>query len=156
MRSEESRVHTFPKYDAKLTREYARNFPKTRFSDLEVIALSLTAEQYHRCTILGDKGYLSASVQLDLFETSEIRLEVPYRLNQKDWKPTFAPFAKARKRVETLFSQMVDQFMLCRNYAKQQVGLFARIISKTSALTILQYINFINNKPLGQIKHALL
>ena len=28
-------------------------------------------------------------------------------------------FAKARKRVETLFSQMVDQFMLCRNYAKQ-------------------------------------
>ena len=77
-------------------------------------------------------------------------------LNQKDWKPTFAPFAKARKRVETLFSQMVDQFMLCRNYAKQQVGLFARIISKISALTILQYINFINNKPLGQIKHALL
>lgn len=111
---------------------------------------------YHRCTFLGDKGYLSASVQLDLFETSEIRLEVPYRLNQKDWKPTFAPFAKARKRVETLFSQMVDQFMLCRNYAKQQVGLFARIISKISALTILQYINFINNKPLGQIKHALL
>ena len=112
--------------------------------------------EYHRCTFLGDKGYLSASVQLDLFETSEIRLEVPYRLNQKDWKPTFAPFAKARKRVETLFSQMVDQFMLCRNYAKQQVGLFARIISKISALTILQYINFINNKPLGQIKHALL
>ena len=111
---------------------------------------------YHRCTILGDKGYLSASVQLDLFETFEIRLEVPYRLNQKDWKPTFAPFAKARKRVETLFSQMVDQFMLCRNYAKQQVGLFARIISKISALTILQYINFINNKPIGQIKHALL
>ena len=112
--------------------------------------------EYHRCTFLGDKGYLSASVQLDLFETSEIRLEVPYRLNQKDWKPTFAPFAKARKRMETLFSQMVDQFMLCRNYAKQQVGLFARIISKISALTILQYINFINNKPLGQIKHALL
>ena len=54
------------------------------------------------------------------------------------WQPTFLPFAKARKRVETLFSQMVDQFMLCRNYAKQQVGLFARIISKVSALTILQ------------------
>ena len=111
---------------------------------------------YHRCTILGDKGYLSASVQLDLFETSEIRLEVPYRLNQKDWKPTFAPFAKARKRVETLFSQMVDQFMLCRNYAKQQVGLFARIISKISALTILQYIKFINNKPIGRVKYALI
>ena len=112
--------------------------------------------EYHHCTFIGDKGYLSASVQLDLFETSKIRLEVPYRLNQKDRVPTFAPFAKARKRVETLFSQMVDQFMLCRNYAKQHVGLFARIISKISALTILQYINFINNKPIGQIKHALL
>ena len=65
------------------------------------------------------------------------------------------PFAKARKHVETLFSQIVDQFMLCRNYAKQQVGLFARIISKVSALTILQYINFINNKPIGRVKYSL-
>ena len=74
---------------------------------------------YHNCTLIGDKGYLSKAVQLDLFETAEIRLEVPYRLNQKDWKPTFAPFAKARKRVETLFSQLDDQFTICRNYAKQ-------------------------------------
>lgn len=34
-------------------------------------------------------------------------------------------------------------------------GLFARIISKVSALTILQYINFINNKPIGRVKYAL-
>ena len=82
--------------------------------------------------------------------------EVPYRSNQKDRKPTFPPFAKARKRMETLFSQMVDKFMLCRNSAKQQVGLFARVISKVSALTIRQYINLINNKPIGRLKHALL
>ena len=64
-------------------------------------------------------------------------------------------FAKARKRVETLFSQLVDQFMVHRNYAKQQVGLFARIISKVSATTILQYINFTKNRPIGRIKYAL-
>ena len=46
--------------------------------------------------------------------------------------------------------------MLCRNYEKQQVGLLVRIISKASALTILQYINFINNKPLRRVKDALL
>lgn len=92
--------------------------------------------EYQQCTIIGDKGYLSVAIRLDLFETSEIRLEVPYRLNQKDWKPTFKPFAKARKRVETLFSQLDDQFMVCRNYAKQQVGPFARIISKVSALSV--------------------
>ena len=111
--------------------------------------------EYQQSTIIGDKGYLKASLQLDLFETAQIHLKVPYRLNQKNWKPTFKPFAKARKRVETLFSQLDDQFMVCRNYAKQQVGLFARIISKVSALTVLQYINFINNKPIGRVKYAL-
>ena len=44
---------------------------------------------YHDCSIYGDKGYIGADVQLDLFETAHIRLECPYRLNQKDWKPTF-------------------------------------------------------------------
>ena len=39
---------------------------------------------YHDCSIYGDKGYIGADVQLDLFETAHIRLECPYRLNQKD------------------------------------------------------------------------
>ena len=110
---------------------------------------------YHDCSIFGDKGYIGAEVQLDLFETANIKLECPYRLNQKDWKPTFVPFAKARKRVETIFSQLTDQFLVIRNYAKDANGLFARIISKVSAMTALQYINYINNKPIGRIKYAL-
>ena len=32
--------------------------------------------EYNDCTILGDKGYLSAPVQLDLFETANITLDV--------------------------------------------------------------------------------
>ncbi len=92
---------------------------------------------YHDCSIYGDKGYIGADVQLDLFETAHIRLECPYRLNQKDWKPTFIPFAKARKRIETIFSQLTDQFLVIRNYAKITNGLFARIIGKISALTSL-------------------
>jgi len=110
---------------------------------------------YHDCSIYGDKGYVGADVQLDLFETAHIRLECPYQHNQKDWKPTFIPFAKARKRIETLFSQLTDQFLVIRNYAKITNGLFARIIDKISALTFLQYVNFINNKPIGRIKYAL-
>lgn len=51
---------------------------------------------YHDCSIYGDKGYIGAEIQLDLFETVHIRLEYPYRINQKDWKPAFIPFAKAR------------------------------------------------------------
>ncbi|MDX9780283.1 MAG: IS982 family transposase, partial [bacterium] len=33
--------------------------------------------------------------------------------------------------------------------------LAVRIISKITALTILQFINHLNNKPLNHIKHAL-
>ena len=110
---------------------------------------------HHDCSIYGDKGYIGADIQLDLFETAHIRLECPYRVNQKDWKPTFIPFVKARKRIETLFSQLTDQFLVIRNYAKITNGLFARIISKISALTVLQYVNFINNKPIGRIKYTL-
>ena len=67
--------------------------------------------------------------------------------------------AKARKRIETIFPQLTDQFLVIRNYAKITNGLFARIngkiSGKISALTILQYVNFINNKPIGRIKYAL-
>ena len=110
---------------------------------------------YHDCGIYGDKGCIGKDVRLDLFETARIRLECPYRINQKDWEPTFIPFAKSRKRIETLFSQLTGQFMVIRNYAKITDGLFARIIGKISAQTVLQYINFINNKPIGKIKYAL-
>ena len=48
---------------------------------------------YHDCNIYGDKGYIGADVQLDLFQTAHIRLECPYRLNQKNWKPKLIPFA---------------------------------------------------------------
>lgn len=67
---------------------------------------------YHYCNMYGDKGYIGADIQLDLFETAHIRLECPYRVNQKNWKPTLIPFAKARKRIETLFSQLTGQFSL--------------------------------------------
>ena len=86
--------------------------------------------EYHNCSIYGDKGYIGADVQLDLFETAHIRLECPYRLNQKDWKPTFIPFAKARKRIETIFSQLSDQFLIIRNYAKITPGLLPESLAK--------------------------
>jgi len=131
------------------------SFDLTKANVHDIRYLSDVKYDYHDCCIFGDKGYISASVQLDLFETANIKLEVPYRLNQKDWRPTFIPFAKARKRIETDFSQMCDQFMICRNYAKQTAGLFTRIIGKISAFTAMQYINYINNRPIGRVKYAL-
>ena len=111
--------------------------------------------EYHDCMILGDKGYLSAPVQLDLFQTANITLEVPYRLNQKNWRPPSWTYRRFRKRFETVFSQLGDQFMTIRNYAKQPCGLFTRMAAKVSAFTMLQYFNLINHRPIGQVKYAL-
>ena len=104
--------------------------------------------EYHDCMILGDKGYLSAPIQQDLFETAHITLEVPYRLNQKNWRqPTWA-YRRFRKRIETVFSQLNDHLMMIRNYAKQPEGFFARMGTKVAAFTML-------HRPIGQVKYAL-
>ncbi len=36
-------------------------------------------EQLEHCCLIGDKGYLSHSIQLDLFENKDIKLEAPMR-----------------------------------------------------------------------------
>ncbi|MEN9918364.1 MAG: hypothetical protein RL662_800, partial [Bacteroidota bacterium] len=60
--------------------------------------------------------------QRDLFSSNQIRLEVPMRRNQHDYKPQAYIFRKSRKRIETFFSQLCDQFMIRRNYAKSFDG----------------------------------
>jgi hypothetical protein len=37
--------------------------------------------------LLGDRGCLSKTIQLDLFQTLNIKLETSKRINQKDDKP---------------------------------------------------------------------
>lgn len=54
--------------------------------------------EYSDCMILGDKGHLSASVQLDLFENANMTLDVLYRLNQKNWTPPIWAYKRFRKR----------------------------------------------------------
>ena len=44
-------------------------------------------EQLSNCTLLGDKGYLSSEIQIDLFNYANIELETPKRINQKEYKP---------------------------------------------------------------------
>jgi len=107
----------------------------------------------NNCTLIGDKGYLSKTYQADLFNTARIELKTPMRNNQQK-KERFEPlFRRFRKRIETLFAQLCDQFMLKRNYAKTSAGLSVRLLTKFTGIICLQFIN--NNKPLNHLKHAL-
>lgn len=103
-----------------------------RFSDLEVIALSLTVE----ALVI----YIGRAPSYGYKFHGLTCMSGP---------------RKMRKRIETNFSQLCDQFLLIHNYAKNIDGLFTRNIGKISAFTVLQYINKTNNKPIGQIKYAL-
>lgn len=109
--------------------------------------------QLSDCVLLGDKGYLSQTIQLDLFNQVNIELETPKRANQKEYKPQFYQFKKYRKRIETLFSQLCDQFMIRRNYAKTFEGFKTRILAKITTLTTIQYLNkFVFNRNINNLK----
>ncbi len=123
----------------------------------DVYFLKNIKQQMSDCVLLGDRGYLSQSMQLDLFQTVNIKLETPKRANQKDYRPQPYIFRKSRKRIETLFSQLCDQFRIRNNYAKTFEGFKTRILAKITALTLVQYINkFIFDRPINNIKNQII
>ena len=133
-----------------------KSFDISKASVHDIHYLNDIKDQFNDCVILGDKGYLSADIQLDLFESKQIKLEVPMRKNQHNYKKQAYVFRKKRKRIETLFSQLCDQFMIRRNYAKTFQGFKTRILSKLTSLTVIQYINkFIFDRNINNLKISI-
>ena len=129
-----------------------KTFDISKASTHDIHYLNDLKTQLHHCVLVGDKGYLSRQYQFDLFDAASIRLETPKRRNQIDFAPFNPVLRKARKRIETLFSQLCDQFMIRRNYAKSFQGLATRIISKVAALTLIQWFNQLSGNPLNNLK----
>ncbi len=128
----------------------------TKASVHDIHYLKDVKELFNNCMIVGDKGYIGKQQQINLFETAGIELEVPLRNNQREQKPTMWILKKVRKRIETVFSQLCDQFMIQRNYAKSFTGFKCRILAKITGFTLLQFLNkFIYNKPVSRVKHTL-
>lgn len=132
-----------------------RSFDLSKASVHDIHYLNNIKNEFHDVTILGDKGYLSKRIQLDLFNYQNIRLEVPMRKNQKDYAPQPYILRKSRKRIETLFSQLCDQFKIRNNYAKSFEGFKTRILAKITALTVIQLINKQNNRNINNLKIAI-
>ncbi|MFT5253570.1 MAG: hypothetical protein ACI87N_002611 [Flavobacteriales bacterium] len=107
--------------------------------------------------LIGDRGYLSSTILLDLFEIANIRFETAMRINQANYKKQPYIFRKSRKRIEILFSQLCDQFMIRRNYAKSFQGFKTRIYAKITALTLVHFIHkFIFERPINNIKTQII
>jgi len=129
------------------------NLSKASVHDIHY--LDEVSEQLSDCVLIGDKGYLSQQYQQQLFQDNAIELETPKRRNQTQTKPYPYVFRKARKRIETLFSQLCDQFMIRRNYAKSFSGFSTRVLSKITALTMIQWSNQLNGNKLNNLKIAI-
>ncbi len=128
------------------------NFELTQAAVHDIHYLKNIKTNLSSCVLIEDKGYLSADYQLDLFTSNNIKLEVPMRINQHDYEKQPYLFRKTRKRIETLFSQLCDQFLIRRNYAKSFDGYKNRILSKITALTVIQMINKLLNRNINNIK----
>lgn len=72
--------------------------------------------------LLGDKGYLSASLKKDLRDEKDITLETPVRHNMTDPLPkadrTFLN-NKMRRLVETVIGQLTGQFTMNKVWARK-------------------------------------
>jgi hypothetical protein len=136
------------------------HFAITKANVADIHFLNQIKPYYAGCLLLGDRGYLSNPMQQELFEEYRILLNTPMRRNQNNYAKQPAVFRKTRKRIETAFSQLHDQFNIEKNYAKSFLGFITRILAKITALTISQFINVVKyGNPMyqmNQIKHALL
>jgi len=125
------------------------SFDITKASVHDIHFLKNIKESFNGCTVIADKGYLSAEYQLDLFNESQIKLETPMKKNQHAYKPQSYVF---RKRIETLFSQLCDQFSIRRNYAKSFDGFKSRLLrlclNICSLFRILRYEDRRNSRTL--------
>jgi hypothetical protein len=130
---------------------HSYDFSPANIHDLKY--LNDVKENFRNCELIGDRGYISKEVQLDLFNYSNINLSVPMRKNQHGFMKFPYIKSKIRKRIETAFSQLAGQFTINVNFAKSFQGLATRIVSKIASFTMIQYLNFfIFKRSLNKIK----
>lgn len=105
-------------------------------------------------TVLGDKGYLNAALQELLAWHNDLTLLTPKRANQRVQLSAAltAAINHFRQIIETVNSQLVEQFRLQRNRAKSVSGLCARVQAKLAAHTLGVYLNCLLGQPLLALK----
>ena len=75
------------------------------------------------------------------------------RKNQTNFQIYCPIKRKKRKRIETIFSQLDAQFTMVTNFAKTFSGFKTRILSKITAFTMIQNLNyFVFNRELNKVK----
>jgi hypothetical protein len=99
--------------------------------------------EHRDLTVIGDKAYVSAKVQRELFARRGISLVSLPRSNQKQQVPETVrqTINRIRQIVETVNNQLAEQFNIERNHAHSFWGLCTRLQTKLAAHTLCIYLN---------------
>lgn len=120
--------------------------------------LRLLSERRAYPILLGDKGYISQSLQDELLETENTCLLPTLRSNQKQQYPeTFRKLqVRVRRRIETTIGQLTEQFGVSRVRARTQWGLQTRMSHKFGAALLGAFLNQCLGRPLMKLRDLIL
>lgn len=120
------KVHALITFDG-----FIRNFELTSASVDDRKALPDLVEYQENLVLLGDKGYVSKSLKEKVARKGISLLALP-RSNSKEPLPrsTRKLVVKQRRRIETIFSQLSEQFHVEHVLAKSFRVLYSRIVTK--------------------------
>ena len=105
--------------------------------------------------MIADKGYFGKQLSLDFTKEFNGILNAFCRSNSKNWEPINPLVKRARRYIETVFSQLCDEMRMKTNRAKRFSGLETRISTKLLVRTLKQWVNYHTGKPINQTKHWL-
>jgi hypothetical protein len=117
-----------------------------------VVELQVGAELLEEHTDLdavGDKAFISTPLATRLWEENRVRLITLPRRNAR--QPASVAVRRlvngARQIIETVTSQLAEQFRIEVNHAQSFGGLTARLLTKLTAHTLCLYLNRLLGKP---------
>ena len=108
--------------------------------------------------VLGDKGYISESLQAELLEIENTCLLPTLRRNQQhQYSESFRKLqVRLRRRIETTIGQLTEQFCVSRVRARTQWGLQTRMSNKMGACLLGAFLNQCLGRPLMHLKDLVL
>ena len=120
--------------------------------------LPLLSERRRYPILLGDKGYISGSLQEELLETENTCLLPTLRSNQKHQYPeTFRKLqVRVRRRIETTIGQLTQQFHVSRVRARTHWGVETRMSHKFGACLLGAFLNQCLGRPLMKLRDLVL
>lgn len=98
---------------------------------------------------VGDKAFISAPAAERLWDENRVRLlTLPRRNQRRQASPATRRLVNgARQIIETVTSQLAEQFHIEVNHAQSFGGLTARLLTKLTAHTLCLYLNRLLGKP---------